>query len=154
VRDGDLLCRYGGEEFALLLSDPGAESAALVAERLRLEVAGLCFSLSRQGGAENSGTAVETETVQVTISLGLTIASARNLREDGVVTLLDRADQALYAAKRGGRNCTMIDQQVISEFRAPQASRARKDDAADKKSAAVDRSYGSLFPAAQVANDG
>lgn len=154
VRDGDLLCRYGGEEFALLLSDPGADSAALVAERLRQEVAGLVFKLSRQGGAEISGTTGETEMVQVTISLGLTIASARNLREDGVVTLLDRADQALYAAKRSGRNCTMIDQQVISEFRAPLNIRARKDDLADKKIASADRSYGSLFPAAQVANDG
>jgi len=109
VRDGDLLCRYGGEEFALLLSDPGADSAALVAERLRNQVAALTFRKS-------SGDTVPAETFQVTISLGLTIAPAHTLREDGVVGLLDRADQALYAAKRSGRNCTMIDQQVINEF--------------------------------------
>jgi diguanylate cyclase len=124
VRDSDLLCRYGGEEFALLLADPGAENAALVAERLRAEVARLTFNtqLSKpplpagEAAPDLSLTAIENVNFQVTISLGVTIAAARDLPEDGVVGLLDHADQALYRAKNGGRNRVAVDPRVVDAF--------------------------------------
>lgn len=160
VREGDLLCRYGGEEFALLLADPGADSAALVAERLRCEVAALTFkaAISKLAGKPHAIDLIadhenpdgdfpdrEKEPFQVTVSLGVTLAAARDLPEEGVATLLDRADQALYGAKRDGRNRTMIDQQVISEF-------ARDKIQLDPTDYA--RSFPHDFTAPQVANDG
>ncbi len=158
VREGDLLCRYGGEEFALLLADPAADSAALVAERLRGEVAALSFKASvsnrasRTAGSrpELCGETVTSEnaagekTFHVTISLGVTIAPARDLPENGVVMLLDHADQALYGAKRGGRNRIMIDQRVINDF---------TRDAIVLDPTDYARGFPHSFTAHQVAND-
>jgi diguanylate cyclase (GGDEF)-like protein len=131
VRESDLLCRYGGEEFALLLADPGAENAALVAERLRAEVARLTFTVppgktvpttamakgtATPGGSQGPVAPAGSGVFQVTISLGVTIAAARELPEDGVVALLDLADQALYRAKHGGRNRVAVDPKVADSF--------------------------------------
>jgi diguanylate cyclase (GGDEF)-like protein len=76
LRKGDLLVRYGGEEFALLLPECGLDDAMAIAERLR--------------GAQPEGTC----------SIGV---AAWNTRETEA-ELVRRADQALYAAKTGGRN--------------------------------------------------
>lgn len=125
VREGDLLCRYGGEEFALMIADPGADRAALVAERLRKQVAAATFTAPLQvdqAGIESGGAAAAgagdamAGPFHVTISLGVTIAPAGALREDGIAALLDRADQALYEAKRAGRNRTVIDHDTEGAF--------------------------------------
>ncbi|MDP6690078.1 MAG: diguanylate cyclase [Alphaproteobacteria bacterium] len=88
LRDSDILGRVGGEEFAALLPEAGAETAHLVAERLRLAVAGL--SIKGNGGA-----------ISASVSIGVsTAAKARgNLNE-----IMAEADEALYEAKRQGRN--------------------------------------------------
>jgi diguanylate cyclase (GGDEF)-like protein len=85
VLDAEMpLFRYGGEEFSVLLFDHGADAALAIAEGLRESVAQADF----QG-------------VSVTISIGL----APWRRGDGSITAaLDRADRALYEAKRSGRN--------------------------------------------------
>ncbi|HVJ42336.1 MAG TPA: diguanylate cyclase [Dongiaceae bacterium] len=122
VRDTDLLCRYGGEEFAVLISDPDARNAVAVAERLRRSVAALKFSAMPQqaeaGSAAQSGAQGETSpaSFQVAISLGVTIAAANDLPEGDLDSLLEHADQALYMAKRSGRNRTVIDPRVASLF--------------------------------------
>lgn len=88
VRPADLLARYGGEEFCVLLPGSNAQEAAVVAERVRAGIERL-----RLGGTLAA--------VGTTVSIGvaeLPIASA-DLEE-----ALRRADQALYAAKHGGRN--------------------------------------------------
>ncbi|WP_290885844.1 GGDEF domain-containing protein [Arenimonas sp.] len=83
------LFRYGGEEFSVLLADHDLDAARAIAERLRAAVAAADF----QG-------------VPVTISIGL----AAWRRGDGSITAaLDRADRALYEAKRGGRNRVVAD---------------------------------------------
>lgn len=84
-RDGDVLCRSGGEEFFMLLPGVGRAVACQVAERLRAQVA----AAANPTGAE------------ITISAG--VAHWPN-GADSVEVVLKRADEALYAAKREGRN--------------------------------------------------
>jgi diguanylate cyclase len=90
VRDYDVTARYGGEEFALILPDTTLQQAWSVAEKLRLSIAGR--SVVKRSSGESIG--------QVTISIG-----AAQLRPDDTLqTLVERADNCLYAAKRNGRN--------------------------------------------------
>ena len=89
LRDTDLLGRLGGEEFSILLPQTSAEGGAMMAERIRSAVAG---SPARFG----------TTGVTVTVSIG-GIQSQLGTRH-GVDVVLARADEALYAAKNGGRN--------------------------------------------------
>ncbi|HCF3370514.1 TPA: GGDEF domain-containing protein [Pseudomonas aeruginosa] len=86
LRDGDVLARYGGEEFVLLLPHADAEQLESCCERLRL-----AFEQ-----AEPVGVTVDT----LSLSVGMTLLYA----DDDLDEALQRADQALYRAKRGGRN--------------------------------------------------
>jgi two-component system cell cycle response regulator len=90
VRGADLACRYGGEEFVVVMPDTSPEIAAGVAERLRAAVENTPFTL-RSAGQELS----------VTASFGI------SSRISSVVTpgqLMKQADLALYEAKNTGRN--------------------------------------------------
>jgi diguanylate cyclase (GGDEF)-like protein len=89
LRPQDLLARYGGDEFAALLPEADAVSARSIADRLRQTIE------LRPDDERSSGPAV-------TVSIG--VASRRP--HDTVASLLERADQALYRAKRAGRNAT------------------------------------------------
>lgn len=89
LRAGDILARLGGEEFAVLLPRHDDVRAALVAERLRSAIAATPVS-------------GPTDDHVVTISIGGACAKAT---ESSIEDLLLRADRALYAAKRAGRNC-------------------------------------------------
>jgi diguanylate cyclase (GGDEF)-like protein len=91
IRSTDIFARYGGDEFVILLLDTGGPAGRNVAERLRLAV------------AEAGGWPVRDMTVTVTI--GMAVARDEDLILEN---LLDRADGALYAAKRAGRNCFVI----------------------------------------------
>jgi two-component system cell cycle response regulator len=88
VRGVDLSARYGGEEFVVVMPDTDLASATAVAERLRSTI------------ADDPVIAGE-HSIPVTISIG--VAVLKDEDEDGMA-LLSRADHALYAAKRGGRN--------------------------------------------------
>ncbi len=89
LRDGDLLSRFGGDEFAVLLPHADLTEARLAAERLRQRVADLGVFAPDLTGATLS------------ISIGVSVTGAARL---GVVELLAAADAALYAAKAAGRN--------------------------------------------------
>ncbi len=92
IRGVDLACRYGGEEFLIAMPDTDREFAAVVAERMRQEVAAHRVVLN--GGRDE---------IQVTVSIG--IASTENgPKDDSAQKLIKRADEALYTAKTGGRN--------------------------------------------------
>jgi diguanylate cyclase (GGDEF)-like protein/PAS domain S-box-containing protein len=84
VRSSDAICRYGGEEFLLLLQDVGVERAVLVAERLRRRVAAPAFAR-----------------VPVTASFGL---SSNRFGAPTSEELIRQADEALYASKELGRD--------------------------------------------------
>ncbi len=90
VRGIDLACRMGGEEFVIAMPDTDAALALLVAERLRQQIGGAPFRLSQSE-----------QSITVTVSVG--IASLMP-GEDTPETLLRRADDAVYRAKRSGRN--------------------------------------------------
>lgn len=90
VRGADLACRYGGEEFVLVMPDTSAETATAVAERLRMTIEQEPFLLPDAGAA-----------LQVTASLGIASLLPDG---DGPDALMKRADTALYEAKRSGRN--------------------------------------------------
>lgn len=86
LRDEDMVGRIGGEEFVCILQRSSAQSAEIVAERVRKAV--------------ETGTAAEDDLPDATISVGLAVYDG----EADVEELLHRADKALYVAKREGRN--------------------------------------------------
>jgi two-component system cell cycle response regulator len=90
VRGIDLACRYGGEEFVVVMPDTDMEFASTVAERLRRSVETTPFVISRAPNQLN-----------VTISIGIAASEGGG---DNAEQLLHRADQALYRAKHEGRN--------------------------------------------------
>ena len=92
VRGGDVAARIGGEEFAVVMPRTDVEGARILAERLRLAVQEM--RLQVPGGRE----------IRLTISIGTATASGKVIDAPG---LLAAADEALYAAKRGGRNRTV-----------------------------------------------
>ena len=101
LRATDLLCRYGGEEFCILLPGLDAKQAAEIAERLRSEV------------ERRAGPSVRTsEGLNVTSSFG--VAELRGDFADPAV-LIDEADKALYVSKRGGRNRVTISDPATAE---------------------------------------
>jgi len=95
VRGIDLACRYGGEEFVVVMPDTDQSFAYMVAERLRQEVAEQPFDVNTEEGRLN-----------VTISIGITTNDATAI---GAQEMLKSADQALYRAKRDGRNRVVAD---------------------------------------------
>src|SRR5256884_4348643 len=84
ARESDVCARYGGEEFALILHETTEPGARTLAERIRAKVAAATFP----GG------------LKLTISIGVAATGEPAL----FTQLIDRADQALYTAKQGGRN--------------------------------------------------
>lgn len=88
IREGDILARFGGDEFALMLPNSGAEKAVAIAERIRQALA--ISDLTRENAPYT-----------VTISVG--IAEIRG-KADTLDEILGRADQALYRMKESGRN--------------------------------------------------
>ncbi|MDR3496166.1 MAG: PleD family two-component system response regulator [Ancalomicrobiaceae bacterium] len=95
IRGMDLVARFGGEEFVVVMPDTDLGLAQGIAERLRQTVAGQPFSVS--GGAS---------AVDVTISVGI---ATFDRGDDTPDTMLKRADTALYRAKRDGRNRVVYD---------------------------------------------
>jgi two-component system cell cycle response regulator len=90
VRGIDLACRMGGEEFVIAMPDTDAALAMLVGERIRQKIAMERFRIPESE-----------ESIEVTVSIGISsLASA----DDTPELLLKQADEALYQAKRAGRN--------------------------------------------------
>jgi len=95
IRGIDLACRYGGEEFVVVMPETDMAVATVVAERIRRRIATDPFAVSDGAKA-----------ISVTISIGL---SALNAPSDTAAAIVKRADQALYRAKRDGRNRVVAD---------------------------------------------
>jgi two-component system, cell cycle response regulator len=95
IRNIDLACRYGGEEFVIVMPETDIAVAAMVAERIRRRIATEPFAI--QEG---------TRTLDVTISIGIAALAGP---ADTAAGVLKRADTALYRAKRDGRNRVVPD---------------------------------------------
>jgi len=95
IRGIDLACRFGGEEFVVVMPETDMAVAAVVAERIRRRIAGEPFPILKGSG-----------TIEVTISIGI---AAITQTDDSPETIIKRADQALYRAKRDGRNRVVAD---------------------------------------------
>ncbi len=89
LRQVDIPCRYGGEEFVMLLPETPLDTAMAVAQRL---------------GATLAATPVPTEKGPVTVTVSIGVAALINGENLTLDLLLERADQAMYAAKQAGRN--------------------------------------------------
>ncbi|MDX1464263.1 MAG: diguanylate cyclase [Halomonas sp.] len=94
LRSTDILSRWGGEEFTILLPDTRLRGTRIFAERLRGQIAE-----SRLNG------------LSVTLSMGVT----EYRPGDDMDSMLSRADEALYRAKSAGRNCVMVDEGTVAD---------------------------------------
>lgn len=95
IRGMDVACRYGGEEFVLLMPKTDAATVSVVAERIREEIEAKPFDL---GGDHQ-------KSIPITVSIG----AATSHEGDTPQAILKRADEALYRAKEQGRNRVVFD---------------------------------------------
>jgi diguanylate cyclase (GGDEF)-like protein len=104
IRAVDLLFRWGGEEFLLLLPGCAIPRAKELLERIRRDLHDQPVSLLNQKTVPPSSDQLRPDLLPVTISIGLSVHRS----EESSAELLQRVDEALYCAKRGGRNrlCT------------------------------------------------
>lgn len=91
VRSNDILARWGGEEFLLLLPATDGAHALVLAERIRMRIADRRWRY-------------DSKSMSVTVTLGLSVATG----DDDAETLVKRADIALYDGKNSGRNCSVL----------------------------------------------
>ena len=101
VRRKDTVARYGGEEFILILPEAGLEQSFVIAERIRQSVEKTLF---------------EVERAQVNLTLSMGISNFPSHRVKSKEELIKMADQALYDAKRGGRNRVCIFAEKSSQW--------------------------------------
>ena len=90
IRGIDLACRYGGEEFVIVMPETDLAVAGMVAERIRRSIASNPFAIDKGN-----------QRLDVTISIGIATLVGKT---ESIAEVLKRADQALYRAKRDGRN--------------------------------------------------
>ncbi len=93
-RPQDLVCRVGGEEFAVLLPDTERGGALRIAEKIHGEISALSFSVAGIGAGA------------ITVSIGLAALTPSHMEAAELTYLYRLADGALYEAKAGGRNQT------------------------------------------------
>ncbi len=111
IRDPDICARYGGEEFAVILPKTHMSGALAVAERVWRELGARSYPLPGPGGAQVA--------VNVTASMGVAFYPSKDISSGEL--LLRFADQALYQAKRAGRNTICLYQAQAYRYDASKA---------------------------------
>jgi len=100
VRESDIVARYGGEEFSVVLRESGLKEAIAIGEKIRATVATRKITNRRTG--------------QVLGQITLSVGCSEYVRGESVGDVLHRADEALYLAKRNGRNRVMSQDDVVA----------------------------------------
>ncbi|MGE0239656.1 MAG: PleD family two-component system response regulator [Parvibaculaceae bacterium] len=90
IRNIDMICRIGGEEFVIVLPNTNAEVAAKIADRMCRSISTKSFNVGARTGP-----------LTITVSIGVAAVEGSS---DTMETIMKRADEALYSAKRAGRN--------------------------------------------------
>jgi diguanylate cyclase (GGDEF)-like protein len=120
LRPNDLVARFGGEEFAVLLPETGLSNARIIAERLRRNVSlaapGVLDVAKAVGDVVVGSNSGDKPLPKVTISLGITAAQPQNSLE----RMIAAADNALYDAKRNGKNRFAIAEELPLQVSADQ----------------------------------
>lgn len=111
ARTGDLVCRFGGEEFCIMLTHTDIDEAAEAAERFRAAIAATQFP-----------------ELSVTASIGV---SARSLGGEDPQGMIDQADRCLYVAKRNGRNQVVRWDDVPEDLEVDESQISRTQDVAE-----------------------
>ena len=111
IRDEDFLARYGGEEFVMVLPGASLRNALKKARRIRKAIAGTHYTTSKEKKGKG---------LSITVSIG--VSSFR--KNDLVPSVIERSDQALYQAKRTGKN-RVVSEDTIE----PEPSRLTKGEA-------------------------
>ncbi len=93
IRGTDIIARWGGEEFIVLLLDTNYDICSNISEKIRQRIEKLVVT-------------VGDEVINFTISMGATISCEK---DESVDVIIDRADRLLYEAKNNGRNCLALD---------------------------------------------
>lgn len=106
VRESDVVCRYGGEELAIILPHTTPDAAMLLAQRLRCQI--------EKTEMMTEDLSPDHQAVRVTASLGM---STLILEMENVEDLLRQADMALYHAKQHGRNMAIACQELNDDMR-------------------------------------
>lgn len=125
IRPGDMLFRWGGEEFLILLPSTTYQGARVAAEKIRHAVESSDFP-----GVGS-----------VTISLGV----AERSPDETQSSVFERADQALYKAKQSGRNCTVVDPQGASDVWEVSVLRLEWSEKYSSGNALIDSQHRRLF---------
>jgi diguanylate cyclase (GGDEF)-like protein len=115
VRGTDLVCRWGGEEFCIVVGGIGVAETLDFAERVRMRIERECGAAVR-----------EVPGLRITASVGAEVLQGY---DESTAALIERADQALYRAKRAGRNCVVMPAASALPSMAPVATAANHIDA-------------------------
>jgi diguanylate cyclase (GGDEF)-like protein len=110
LRSIDVVGRLGGEEFGILMPETPLDKAVRVTERIRTAIAAFDWNAVASG-------------LVVTFSAGIAVS----VRGDSLESIMKRADDAMYAAKRAGRDCTMTAPSIIPSIEKPPADAESAD---------------------------
>lgn len=112
IRDADILCRYGGEEFVIAMPNTGQATAAQIAERLRQMAEQTNLKEVRDSLESATDLKLSDDALRVTVSIGVAQYSESCANLD---MLIDQADYAMYEAKHAGKNCVRIFKKTTLE---------------------------------------
>lgn len=132
LRESDILCRYGGEEFAVVLPNTDIDQAVVIAERLRIAISQAQMPMAK---------------LKVTASLGVSVISQTTLDPQ---EMLDQADQGLYVAKRQGRDQVVRWADIPTEIRELVTDQKDSTPATASLAAAQDNSKPAQKPAQEA----
>jgi diguanylate cyclase (GGDEF)-like protein len=116
ITDTGIAGRYGGEEFVLIYPNTNEQEALIRAEALREYICRSPLKLDHYSNIDNTSNSSQKNTIHITVSIGIT---GQKSSIESLEKLIDRADKALYQAKKSGKNRCKIFQTTPSQSSTP-----------------------------------